>query len=203
MAGAVAKQLLARDGITVHGSILEIHGSPDRHDEIILEAKAGKDSVGGIVEIIAIGVPPGLGEPVFDKLDADLAKALVGIGGVKGVEFGAGFAAARMLGSENNDPIIMEDGVLKTGSNNAGGMLGGISNGMPIVCRIAVKPTSSIGIEQDTVDLETMKPARISVGGRHDPCICPRIVPVAEAMVAIVLLDHILRARKGVSDWTE
>jgi chorismate synthase len=108
-----------------------------------------------------------------------------------------------MLGSENNDPIFLDGEKLKTRTNNAGGMLGGISNGMPIVCRIAVKPTSSIGIEQDTVDLDAMKPAKIAVQGRHDPCICPRIVPVAEAMVAIVLLDHILRARKGVSDWTE
>ena len=201
MAGAVAKQVLAREGITVKGRVLEIHGSPDRHDDIILDAKSRGDSVGGIVEIVAMGVPPGLGEPVFDRLDADLAKALVSIGGVKGVEFGAGFAASRMLGSENNDPIIAENGALKTLTNNAGGILGGISNGMPIICRIAVKPTSSIGIEQDTVDLETMRPAKITVRGRHDPCICPRIVPVAEAMVAIVLLDHLLRAGGRGGGW--
>jgi chorismate synthase len=132
---------------------------------------------------------------VFDKLDADLAKALMSIGSVKGVEIGAGFDSTLTLGSENNDPIIVDDGRLKTGTNNAGGILGGISNGMPIICRIAVKPTSSIGIEQDTVDLRTMKPAKLIVKGRHDPCICPRMVPVAEAMVAITILDHLLRAK--------
>ncbi len=197
LAGAVAKQVLATEGIKITGRIIEIHGNRNDHETEILAAKARSDSVGGIVEIIAEGVPPGLGEPVFDGLDADLAKALVSIGSVKGVEIGAGFVAAGMLGSENNDPIIVEGGILRTRTNNAGGILGGISNGMPVICRIAVKPTSSIGIEQDTVDLNTMKPARISVGGRHDPCICVRIVPVAEAMVAIVLLDHLLRARSG------
>lgn len=197
LAGAVAKQILAIYGIKITGRIIEIHGNRNDHDAEILAAKSRNDSVGGIVEVIADGIPPGLGEPVFDGLDADLAKALVSIGSVKGVEIGAGFAAAGMLGSENNDPIIVDDGALKTRTNNAGGILGGISNGMPVICRIAVKPTSSIGIEQDTVDLSTMKPARISVGGRHDPCICIRIVPVAEAMVAIVLLDHLLRARSG------
>lgn len=196
LAGAVAKQVLAREGITVRGRITEISGKTSDHEKTILEAKASKDSVGGTVEITALGVPPGLGEPVFDKLDADLAKALMSIPSVKGVEIGAGFESARMLGSENNDPIIVVDGILKTETNNAGGILGGISNGMPIVCRIAVKPTSSIGLEQDTVDLDTMKPAKISVKGRHDICICPRMVPVAEAMMAIVLLDHLLRFRE-------
>jgi chorismate mutase len=119
------------------------------------------------------------------------------IGAVKGVEIGAGFAAARSFGSENNDAIILRKGKLLTRTNNAGGILGGISNGMPVVCRIAVKPASSIGIEQDTVDLCTMRPARISVRGRHDPCICERIVPVAESMVAVTLLDHLLRARES------
>ncbi len=199
MAGAVAKQVLAVHGIEVSGRIIEVHGSSSEHDREILAAKDANDSVGGVVEITARGVPPGLGEPVFDKLDADLAKALMSIGGVKGIEIGAGFGAAKMLGSENNDAIIVEQGALKTRTNNAGGILGGISNGMPIICRIAVKPTSSIGIEQDTVDLDTMKPAKITVKGRHDPCICPRIVPVAEAMVAITILDHLLRMpnRKG------
>ncbi|MFO7618216.1 MAG: chorismate synthase [Thermoplasmata archaeon] len=195
LAGAVAKQLLVREGIRIRGSIVQVHGRNSGFDEAILEAKARGDSVGGIVDVVADGVPPGLGEPVFDRLDADLAKALMGIGGVKGVEIGAGFGSALMTGSENNDAIIVEGGILKTKTNNAGGILGGISNGMPIICRIAVKATSSIGIEQDTVDLETMKPAKITVKGRHDPCICPRIVPVAEAMVAITLLDHLLRAR--------
>jgi chorismate synthase len=195
LAGAVAKQALAREGIKIHGRILEVHGNRTEHEKTILEAKAKKDSVGGVVEIIAEGVPPGLGEPVFDRLDADLAKALMSIGSVKGVEIGAGFGSTLMMGSENNDPIVIEDGLLRTRTNNAGGILGGISNGMPVVCRIAVKPTSSIGLEQDTVDLDAMMPAKIAVKGRHDPCICPRMVPVAEAMVAITLLDHLFRAR--------
>ena len=197
LAGALAKQILCREGIEVHGKVLEVHGKRTGHERAILDAAKKKDSVGGIVEIIATGVPPGLGEPVFDRLDADLAKALMSIGAVKGVEIGAGFASARMKGSEHNDPIENEKGQLRTRTNNAGGILGGISNGMPILCRIAVKPTSSIGLEQDTVDLNTMRPAKITIKGRHDPCICVRIVPVAEAMVAITLLDHLLRAQKS------
>jgi chorismate synthase len=196
LAGAVAKQVLARSKIKIFGRIIEVHGNRAEHERTILDAKAKSDSVGGIVEIIADGVPPGLGEPVFDRLDADLAKALMSIGSVKGVEIGAGFGSALMFGSQNNDPIVIENGQLRTKTNNAGGILGGISNGMPIVCRIAVKPTSSIGIEQDTVDLDTLKPAKIIVKGRHDPCICPRIVPVAEAMVAITILDHLIRSGK-------
>lgn len=195
LGGAVAKQLLAREGVTIHGKMLEVHGKRTGHERTILEAKAKQDSVGGMVEIVAEGVPPGLGEPVFDKLDADLAKALMSIGAVKGVEIGSGFSSSRMMGSEHNDPIVLKKGRLRTKTNNAGGILGGISNGMPVICRIAVKPTSSIGLEQDTVDLETMKPAKIKVRGRHDPCICPRMVPVAEAMVAVTLLDHLWRAR--------
>jgi len=195
LAGAVAKQLLAREGITVQGRMVEVHGNRTGHEKTILGALAKKDSVGGVVEIVADGVPPGLGEPVFDGLDAELAKALMSIGSVKGVEIGAGFGSALLFGSENNDPIVIENGRLRTGTNNAGGILGGISNGMPVVIRIAVKPASSIGLEQDTVDLDTMRPAKITVRGRHDPCICQRLVPVAEAMVAITLLDHLFRAR--------
>ena len=197
LAGAVAKQLLAREGIRVTGRVAEVRGKRTGHQKTILEAKAKNDSVGGIVEIIAEGVPPGLGEPVFDGLDAELAKALMSIGSVKGVEIGAGFRSTRMRGSEHNDPILVRDGKLRTATNNAGGILGGISSGMPVECRIAVKPTSSIGREQDTVDLVTMKPAKISVKGRHDPCICRRIVPVAESMVAITLLEHLLRSRRA------
>jgi len=193
LGGALARQYLGRHGIRIQATITEIGGKKDCQEETILGAKEHGDSVGGIVEIVAEGVPPGLGEPVFDKLDADLAKALMSIGGVKGVEIGLGFGSAKLTGSANNDPIIVESGTLRTRTNNAGGILGGISNGMPVVCRISVKPTSSIAKEQDTVDLKTMEPTRISVGGRHDPCICQRILPVAEAMVAIVLADHILK----------
>jgi len=193
LAGAVAKQILIEKKITITGRIVEVGGSKDIENTII-SAKKEMDSVGGIVEIIASGVPPGLGEPVFNKLDADISKALMSIGGVKGIEFGAGFGVSKMKGSENNDPIVIKDGELATSSNNAGGILGGISNGMPIICRIAVKPTSSIAQEQDTIDIETMEPAKLKIKGRHDPCICPRIVPVAESMVAIVLVEHFLRS---------
>jgi len=189
LAGAVAKQILEEQGIKITARIVEIGGKKENFEETILQAKEEHDSVGGIVEVTATGVPAGLGEPVFDKLDAELAKALMSIPAVKGVEVGAGFEAARMKGSENNDPIIVEDGELCTRTNNSGGILGGVSNGMPIVCRIAVKPTSSIRKEQDTVDLRTMEPAKLVVEGRHDPCIVPRILPVAEAMVALVLVD--------------
>jgi len=157
--------------------------------EIIRTAKEG-DSVGGVVEIVASGVPAGLGDPVFDKLSADMAKALMSIGAVKGVEIGAGFRVAEMRGSENNDAFVVEDGKTRTKTNNAGGILGGISNGMPIVARIAVKPTSSISRAQETVDINGEKKT-IRIEGRHDPCLCPRIVPVAESMTALVLLDHL------------
>ncbi|GAG26889.1 unnamed protein product, partial [marine sediment metagenome] len=195
LAGAIAKQILEKEGIEIKGKIIEIYGKKKDFERIILNAKSGQNSVGGIVEIIAKGVPPNLGEPVFDKLDADLAKALMSISAVKGFEIGIGFQSSRIKGSENNDPIIIENEKIKTKTNNAGGILGGISNGMPIICRIAVKPTSSIEKEQDTVNLKTMKMTKLRIKGRHDPCICPRIVPVAEAMVALVLIDHLLMLR--------
>lgn len=195
LGGAIAKQILAKEGIKIKGKIIEIFGKNNNFEKTILKAKEEQDSVGGLVEIVAKGVPQGLGEPVFDKLDADLAKALMSIGGVKGVEIGDGFKSSRVKGSENNDPIIIENEKLKTKTNKAGGILGGISYGMPVVCRIAVKPTSSIGKDQDTVDLETLKPTKLKIKGRHDPCICPRIVPVAENMIALVLVDHLLRLK--------
>jgi chorismate synthase len=154
----------------------------------IAEVKRAGDSVGGIVEVRALGVPAGLGEPVFDKLDADLAKALMSIGAVKGVEIGDGFHSAAMRGSQNNDPII--PGGFST--NNAGGILGGISNGDEIIIRAAVKPIPSIAIEQNTIDA-TGKPATISIKGRHDVSAIPRINVVFEAMVCLVLADHLLR----------
>jgi chorismate synthase len=192
LAGAIAKQLLLKQGVKIQARIIMIHAVTQEMDQEILRIKDDMDSVGGIIEITATGIPEGLGEPVFDKLDADIAKALMSIGGVKGVEFGSGFQSAKIKGSENNDPIIFESGKLRTETNNAGGILGGISNGMPIVCRIAVKPTSSIGMKQKTVDIKTMQPTTIKVKGRHDPCICTRVVPVAESMMAIVLVDHLL-----------
>ncbi len=215
-AGAIAKQLLERKGIHINAYTKEVAGitaqtidfdvieknplrCPDpvaakAMEEAVMAARAEGDSVGGIVEIVVRNVPVGLGEPVFDKLEADLAKGLLSIGAVKGFEVGNGFAAARLKGSENNDPMYVEEatGRVRTRTNNAGGIAGGISNGEDIVVRIAVKPTSSIRKEQETITVDK-KPATISVQGRHDPCICPRVVPVAESMVALVIFDHLTR----------
>jgi chorismate synthase len=163
-------------------------------EEKILEAKEKGDSLGGIVETLAFGVPAGLGEPVFDKLDADLAKALMGIGAVKGVEIGFGFKLAHSTASATNDEYYLEGDEIKTTTNTSGGIIGGISNGMPIVTRIAVKPTPSISIPQKTVDLEKREETEIKIKGRHDPCICPRVTVVAEAAVAMTIVDHLLRA---------
>jgi chorismate synthase len=161
---------------------------------LITKAKATGDSLGGVIEGIALNVPAGLGEPVFDNLDGELAKALFSIPAVTGVEFGAGFDAARLKGSENNDPFMIRNGRIMTVTNNAGGVLGGISTGMPLVVRVAVKPPASIAIEQKTVDIQKLKETTIKVGGRHDVCIVPRAVPVVEAMMAITLCDFALRA---------
>jgi chorismate synthase len=150
--------------------------------------------VGGIIECVTTGVPPGLGEPVFDKLSADIGKAVLSIPAVKGVEFGEGFNMALMLGSEANDEFIIKGKNIITKSNNSGGIQGGISNGMPIVIRVAVKPTASIAKRQNTVNLKTGRKTQIRIEGRHDPCIVPRAVPVVEAMVNLVLADHMLIA---------
>ena len=158
----------------------------------IVEAKNDLDSVGGVIECVAYGVPAGLGDPMFDGVENRIARIAFGIPAVKGVEFGAGFAAAQLLGSQDNDPYRMEDGKVRPQSNSAGGILGGITTGMPIVCRIAVKPTASIGRHQDSVDLETGEDADLVVRGRHDPCIVPRAVPVAEAACALAIMDAML-----------
>ena len=163
-------------------------------EELILDLKQKGDSVGGIVETIVLNAPAGLGEPVFDKLDADIAKALMGIGSVKGVEIGAGFEAAGLKGSQMNDEFYIENNEIKTKTNNSGGILGGISNGMPIITRMAVKPTPSISKVQETVDLEKRDNTEIEIRGRHDPCICPRVTSVAESAIAVVLVDHLIRA---------
>ena len=163
-------------------------------EELILDLKQKGDSVGGIVETIVLNTPAGLGEPVFDKLDADIAKALMGIGSVKGVEIGAGFEAAGLKGSQMNDEFYIENNEIKTKTNNSGGILGGISNGMPIITRMAVKPTPSISKVQETVDLEKRDNTEIEIRGRHDPCICPRVTSVAESAIAVVLVDHLIRA---------
>ena len=163
-------------------------------EKSILQAKKEGDSVGGIVECVAFNLPVGVGEPIFDSLDADIAKMLFDIPAVKGVEFGVGFEASKLRGSENNDSYTTEDGEIETLTNNAGGVLGGLSSGMPLVVRVAVKPTPSISKEQKTVDLSTMQETTLSVKGRHDPCVVPKVVPVVEAVVATVLVEHLIRA---------
>jgi chorismate synthase len=192
-AGAVALKFLAARGIAVTGRIVTVHGktAPQEIEREILMAKAAGDSVGGIAEITATGCPTGLGDPVFGKLDAAIAGAMMGIGAVKGVEIGDGFLVAGKFGSENNDPMTA------TGfkSNHAGGILGGISSGQEIVVRIVVKPTPSIAKVQQSRDVHGNEVA-ITVGGRHDPCIVPRILPVAEAMLALVLIDAMLEQEK-------
>jgi chorismate synthase len=155
--------------------------------------KAG-DSLGGVVEAVARGVPPGLGAPVFDKLDADLAKAMLSLPAAKGFEIGSGFAGTRLTGSQHNDPFYDASGRVRTRSNRSGGVQGGISNGEEIVIRVAFKPTATILREQETVD-ETGHDTTIKARGRHDPCVLPRAVPIVEAMLALVLADHFLRQR--------
>jgi chorismate synthase len=175
---------------------------PRAHEmiELIERVRKDQDSIGGVSEIVAKNVPAGLGEPVFDKLKADLAKALFSLPAVLGVEYGTGFACATQRGSEHNDEFFAEQGSeaearrILTRSNRHGGMLGGISSGMPIVLRAAIKPTSSLSREQKTVTSEGEE-ATIRTKGRHDPCLLPRFVPIGEAMVAIVLADHYLRFR--------
>ncbi len=214
-AGGFAKFLLAKRGIQIYAYTKEIGGIVAKNisfDEIeknsvrcgdkfaskkmekkILLAKKDGDSLGGIIEAVVKNCPSGLGEPVFDKLEADLAKALLSIPAVKGFEIGSGFSAARMKGSEHNDEFYTDaNGSVHTKTNFAGGILGGISNGEDIVMRIAVKPTSSIAKEQETVSVKGEK-RKIKVEGRHDPCLLPRVVPVVESMVALVLAEHLMR----------
>ena len=217
-AGAIAKKLLARERIKIIGftrqvgkhiakniDYREIENNivrcPDnkiaeKMINSIMRARKKGDSLGGVVEVIAQGVPAGLGEPVFDRLDADLAKAVMSMPAVKGVEIGVGFQSAIMTGSECNDIFVMKNKKVMTATNNAGGILGGISNGMDIVIRLVVKPTSSINKAQNTVTQQGKK-AEIRVEGRHDPCVAPRAVPIAEAMVAITLIDHLYRAKSA------
>jgi chorismate synthase len=211
-AGAVARALLSRAGVVVQAGTVVVGDiaatardwavaesnsvrSPDplaavAMERAILEARERGDSLGGVVEILASGVPAGWGDPIFDKLDATLAHGLMSIGAVKGFEIGEGFGAAAFRGSEMNDRMTPRG----FETNHAGGILGGISTGQPIVARIAVKPPSSIAVPQKTVDREGA--ARdFAITGRHDPCLCPRVVPVAEAMTCLVLADHWLRQR--------
>ncbi len=221
MAGAVAKKLLNLIGIEVLAHTIEIGGIKAKTKELdeirenigrnplkcadleaasemtraIARAREEGDSVGGTIEGLALNVPVGLGEPIFDTLEGELAKAIFAIPAIKGIEFGSGFSASGRRGSENNDPFTIENGKIVTVTNNAGGILGGISNGMPVVLRIAVKPTPSISRSQETVDMKKMQNVSLEVKGKHDTCLVPRAVPVVEAMMAITLADFAMRAR--------
>jgi len=212
-AGAVAKALLARRGIEVRGYTLEIAGvrartidiaeiernpvrSPDAAQAAVMvqrieEARAAGDSVGGIAEVTVSGCPAGLGEPVFDKLEALLAHAVMSIGGVRAVEVGVGIEAARMRGSRFNDELAMEAGRVVTRTNNAGGIAGGISTGAAVIVRAAFRPPASISLPQASIDVRG-EPVTVEVRGRHDPCIVPRAIPVLEAMAALVIADCLL-----------
>jgi chorismate synthase len=222
-AGAIAKKLLAASGVEIIGHTVEAAGvsvnreispaeirknveknpmrcaDPKAAEKMAKAVRAAADkgdTTGGVVEVIALNVPAGLGGPVFQKLDAEIAGAMMSIGAVKAVEMGEGTRFARMLGSEANDPISIKKGKITMTKNKSGGVLGGISTGMPVVVRVTVKPPSSIRKPQRTVDLEKMKETEIKLEGRFDPNLCPRVVPVAEAMLALVIADHMLRSGK-------
>ena len=193
-AGVVAKKILGGK-IRIESRILEIDNcnNPDDFPKVIEAALRSQDSVGGIVECTATGVPHSLGEPFFDSAESVISHLFFSIPAVKGVEFGAGFEAARMRGSEHNDPFYFdEEGRVRTRSNRHGGVLGGITSGMPLLVRAAFKPTPSIAREQETVNLQTGQAETLVVGGRHDPCIVPRAVPCVEAAVALAILDAML-----------
>ena len=162
--------------------------------QAILAARKKGDSLGGIIESITTDLPIGLGEPVFGSLESDLGKALYSIPAVKGIEFGSGFRGSETFGSKNNDLYEIKKGKIITKTNNAGGILGGLSNGMPIVLRVAFKPASSISKKQKTVDIKSKKATILSVTGRHDPCVVPRAPPVVDSLVSLVLADHALQA---------
>ncbi len=159
----------------------------------ILDAKAEGDSVGGTIECAVIGLPAGLGDPIFDGVENRISAAVFGIPAIKGIEFGSGFEGSTLRGSENNDPFTVNDGKITTVTNNHGGILGGITSGMPVIFRCAVKPTPSIGKEQQTVNTETGAEETLVTGGRHDPCIVPRAVPCIEAAAALVIADYLLK----------
>jgi len=212
-AGAVAKKIISKEGIKITGHVIQIHNikakkfepeeieknnvkcadsnAAKQMEQAILNAKAKADSVGGLIEIKIENVPAGLGEPIFDKLDALIAQSIMSIPAVKGIEIGRGFDTINLFGSENNDGMSFEKNKIKFKSNNAGGILGGISNGNTIIVRFAVKPTSSIKKPQNTIDSKGNEKT-IKIEGRHDPCIAPRAVPVGEAMIALVLADALL-----------
>lgn len=227
IAGGIALQILQREGISIGAHLYSVAGINDapldpldvtsttlealrrmefpvlsdeaaeKMSAAILQAKEELDSVGGIVEVCAAGLPGGIGGAMYDGLESCLAPIFFGIPAVKGLEFGSGFHAAELKGSENNDPFYYDDsGNVKTRTNHHGGILGGITTGMPLVARIAFKPTPSIGREQDSIDMQTHKPAKLIITGRHDPCVALRAVPITEAALALGILDCIMEVSK-------
>lgn len=201
IAGGIALQQLERLGVSVSARAVRIGGEtePERMEAAIAAARDEGDSVGGVVEAEICGLPAGVGDPMFGGLENRIAQIVFGIPAVKGIEFGEGFAVADLKGSENNDPYGIVDGKVVPLTNHAGGILGGISTGAPVVFRVAFKPTPSIAKEQDSVDLGKMEPARLVVKGRHDPCVVLRAIPCVEAAAAIAVFDAILGRRKELS----
>ncbi|MCD8017644.1 MAG: chorismate synthase [Oscillospiraceae bacterium] len=196
IAGGVCKQVLGKRGIEITARIASIGGETEESamTAAVESARRSGDSVGGVIECTATGLPVGVGEPMFGGLESRISAAIFGIPAVKGIEFGAGFAAAVMRGSEHNDPFAVKNGKIVTKTNNHGGILGGISTGMPLVLRAAFKPTPSIAQEQESVDIRTLEPQRLKIRGRHDPCVVLRAVPCVEAAVAAAIYDAILEA---------
>ena len=219
-AGAVCMQMLEEKGIKIGAHIASIGKVKDKKfnpvavdfadvqsksfpvidDEkgemminTILDAKENADSVGGTIECAIVGMPVGIGDPIFDGIENRISSAVFGIPAIKGIEFGSGFGGSELFGSENNDDFICENGDIRTVTNNHGGILGGISSGMPIVFRVAVKPTPSIGKKQQSVNVESLEKEELVIGGRHDPCIVPRAVPCIEAAAAVAIADYILK----------
>ncbi len=226
IAGGIARQILGQRGVYVGAHLLSVENESDepfplfptpelfaavadrslpvideaagaRMAAAIEAARAEADSVGGVIECAAVGLPAGLGSPMFDGVENRLAAALFGVPAVKGVEFGAGFAAAGMRGSRHNDPFVIRDGQVRTSKNDAGGLIGGITTGMPLVARCAMKPTPSIGRKQQTVSLSQMAPAELEIKGRHDPCVAVRAVPVIEAVTAFTILDILMEGNEN------
>lgn len=193
IAGGIAKQLLETKGIEVSAAIDEIAGfQGDKMYDAMREAKKEEDSVGGIISCLIHGVKPGLGDAMFDGIEGSIARGMFGIPAVKGIEFGSGFSGSRLKGSENNDEFVSDGDKIITKTNKHGGILGGISSGMPISFRVAVKPTPSIGKMQNSVNIKTKENVKMTVRGRHDPCIVPRAVPVVEALAAFVIYDMMM-----------
>lgn len=198
IAGSLAIQALAQMGVSINARAVRIAGktSQTEMEEAVLSAKHDGDSVGGVIECIAQGLPSGVGEPMFGSVESLISQAVFAIPAVKGIEFGNGFACADIRGSENNDEFKFDGDRVITETNNHGGILGGITSGMPIVFRVAVKPTPSIAKKQKTVDMKRREATEIEISGRHDPCIVPRAVVCVEAACAVVLYDLVLEANK-------